>query len=108
LPSECQALHDFLFVSSSRDAVLLVTIMKRGVLDSGIAFLPKPFTGSSLLARVRTVLDAAERSRDERPGVGCSPVILRTHRPECQVLAARAIAQVEPVPAPARSKRIAL
>jgi nitrogen-specific signal transduction histidine kinase/CheY-like chemotaxis protein len=33
-------------------------IVSRGVLDPGIAFLPKPFTAASLLARVRTVLDA--------------------------------------------------
>jgi PAS domain S-box-containing protein len=33
-------------------------IVKRGVLDPGIEFLPKPFTASSLLARVRAVLDA--------------------------------------------------
>jgi DNA-binding response OmpR family regulator len=28
------------------------------VVEAGIEFLPKPFTASSLLARVRTVLDA--------------------------------------------------
>jgi len=33
-------------------------IVKRGVLEPGIEFLPKPFTASSLLARVRAVLDA--------------------------------------------------
>jgi signal transduction histidine kinase/ActR/RegA family two-component response regulator len=33
-------------------------IVKRGVLEAGIEFLPKPFTASSLLARVRAVLDA--------------------------------------------------
>jgi two-component system, cell cycle sensor histidine kinase and response regulator CckA len=33
-------------------------IVKRGLLEPGIAFLPKPFTASSLLARVRAVLDA--------------------------------------------------
>jgi CheY-like chemotaxis protein len=33
-------------------------IAERGVLDSGIEFLAKPFTVSSLLARVRTILDA--------------------------------------------------
>jgi two-component system cell cycle sensor histidine kinase/response regulator CckA len=43
-----------LYVSGyTRDA-----IVERGVLDSGIQFLPKPFTASSLLARVRAVLDA--------------------------------------------------
>jgi len=43
-----------LFVSGyTRDA-----IVQRGVLDAGIAFLQKPFTASSLLARVRVVLDA--------------------------------------------------
>ena len=34
------------------------TIARRGVLDSGIQFLPKPFTAASLLARVRAVLDS--------------------------------------------------
>ena len=33
-------------------------IVKRGVLEAGIEFLPKPFTASSLLARVRAVLGA--------------------------------------------------
>jgi PAS domain S-box-containing protein len=33
-------------------------IAQRGVLDSGIEFLPKPFTASQLLERVRAVLDA--------------------------------------------------
>jgi len=33
-------------------------IVKRGVLEPGIEFLPKPFKASSLLARVREVLDA--------------------------------------------------
>ncbi|HTP27930.1 MAG TPA: response regulator, partial [Anaeromyxobacteraceae bacterium] len=33
-------------------------IVTRGVLEPGIEFLPKPFTASSLLARVRAVLDA--------------------------------------------------
>ncbi len=33
-------------------------IVKHGVLEHGIEFLPKPFTASLLLARVRAVLDA--------------------------------------------------
>jgi PAS domain S-box-containing protein len=33
-------------------------IAQRGVLDHGIEFLPKPFTASSLLERVRTLLEA--------------------------------------------------
>jgi two-component system cell cycle sensor histidine kinase/response regulator CckA len=33
-------------------------IAQRGVLDSGVEFLQKPFTASSLLARVRAILDA--------------------------------------------------
>jgi len=42
-----------LFVSGyTRDA-----IAQRGVLDEGIEFLPKPFSGAGLLARVRELLD---------------------------------------------------
>jgi FixJ family two-component response regulator len=42
-----------LFVSGyTHDAV-----GKEGVQDEGIEFLPKPFTASSLLDRVRTLLD---------------------------------------------------
>jgi DNA-binding response OmpR family regulator len=33
-------------------------IAQRGVLDSGVELLLKPFTPASLLARVRSVLDA--------------------------------------------------
>jgi PAS domain S-box-containing protein len=43
-----------LFVSGyTQDA-----IVQRGVLDSGVAFLPKPFTPSTLVARVRALLDS--------------------------------------------------
>jgi PAS domain S-box-containing protein len=43
-----------LFVSGyTQDA-----IVQRGVLDSGMAFLPKPFTPSTLVARVRALLDS--------------------------------------------------
>jgi PAS domain S-box-containing protein len=43
-----------LFVSGyTQDAIL-----QRGVLDSGMAFLPKPFTPSTLVARVRALLDS--------------------------------------------------
>jgi PAS domain S-box-containing protein len=35
------------------------TIAQRGVLEAGVQFLPKPFTPSSLLSRVREVLDAS-------------------------------------------------
>jgi CheY-like chemotaxis protein len=42
-----------LFVSGyTQDA-----IAQRGVLDSGVEFLPKPFTPSTLVARVRAMLD---------------------------------------------------
>ncbi len=43
-----------LYVSGHAEEV----IVKRGVLEPGIEFLAKPFTASSLLARVRAVLDA--------------------------------------------------
>ena len=38
-------------------------IAKRGVLEPGIELLPKPFTASSLLARVRAVLDMQSSTR---------------------------------------------
>jgi CheY-like chemotaxis protein len=34
-------------------------IEKRGIIEPGTAFLPKPFTPSSLAGKVREVLDAA-------------------------------------------------
>jgi two-component system cell cycle sensor histidine kinase/response regulator CckA len=34
------------------------TVMRDGVLEEGVAFLQKPFTGQSLLRKVREVLDA--------------------------------------------------
>lgn len=43
-----------LYVSGHPEEV----IVKCGVLEPGIEFLAKPFTASSLLARVRAVLDA--------------------------------------------------
>jgi len=42
-----------LFMSGYTDAA----IVHQGVLDPGIAFLPKPFTPSSLAGKVRQVLD---------------------------------------------------
>jgi PAS domain S-box-containing protein len=59
-----RTLADALLVRRPDLAVLFVsgythdTIADRGVLASGIEFLPKPFTAPSLLARVRTMLDA--------------------------------------------------
>jgi PAS domain S-box-containing protein len=35
------------------------TMAERGVLEAGIELLPKPFTGTALLARVRALLDSA-------------------------------------------------
>ena len=35
-------------------------IAHHGVLDAGIEFLEKPFTGNRLLARIREVLDKAQ------------------------------------------------
>jgi two-component system, cell cycle sensor histidine kinase and response regulator CckA len=43
-----------LYVSGHAEEV----IAKRGVLEPGTEFLPKPFTKASLLAHVRAVLDA--------------------------------------------------
>jgi DNA-binding response OmpR family regulator len=42
-----------LFVSGYAADILA----RKGVLDSGIEFLPKPFTADALLARVRMILD---------------------------------------------------
>jgi len=39
-------------------------IVERGVLEPGLEFLPKPFTVSSLLAKVRAILDAARGRTD--------------------------------------------
>ena len=39
-------------------------IVHYGVLDPGLWFLPKPFTLSSLIAKVREVLDTAEAPSD--------------------------------------------
>jgi two-component system, cell cycle sensor histidine kinase and response regulator CckA len=36
-------------------------ILNHGVSEAGVDFLPKPFTASALLARVRDVLDAAPK-----------------------------------------------
>jgi PAS domain S-box-containing protein len=39
-------------------------IAQRGVLESGVEFLPKPFTASSLLERVRAVLDTRSQAKE--------------------------------------------
>jgi two-component system cell cycle sensor histidine kinase/response regulator CckA len=46
-----------LFMSGYTDSA----IVHQGVLDPGIAFLPKPFTPSTLAGRVRQVLDKEVR-----------------------------------------------
>jgi signal transduction histidine kinase len=46
-----------LFMSGYTDSA----IVHQGVLDPGIAFLPKPFTPSTLAGRVRQVLDGGQR-----------------------------------------------
>jgi nitrogen-specific signal transduction histidine kinase/ActR/RegA family two-component response regulator len=60
LADELRRLHPalrVLYVSGyTQDA-----IVQRGVLDSGIEFLPKPFTPTVLLSRVRAILDAREQ-----------------------------------------------
>jgi len=59
-----RALADELGRKSERLRVLFTSgytpdeVADRGVVESGMHFLPKPYTGATLLARVRTVLDA--------------------------------------------------
>jgi PAS domain S-box-containing protein len=53
-----------LYVSGYSDEILA----HRGVLEPGIAILPKPFTPTALLARVRALLDAAEPGHAPSPG----------------------------------------
>jgi PAS domain S-box-containing protein len=48
-------------------------IAERGVLESGIEFLPKPFTAGALLERVRTLLDGREADPGLRPVATARP-----------------------------------
>jgi PAS domain S-box-containing protein len=48
-------------------------IAERGVLESGIEFLPKPFTAGALLERVRALLDAQAADPGPRPAATARP-----------------------------------
>jgi PAS domain S-box-containing protein len=52
-----------LFVSGYTDDI----IHRKGILDEGLNFLPKPITPAQLLGKVRSVLDRRERSTSHTP-----------------------------------------
>jgi CheY-like chemotaxis protein len=63
-------------------------VVRRGVLDAGMAFLSKPFTSDALALKVREVLDTPPRSVDPTAPLASPPATGNGPVPEAAVSAA--------------------